>query len=73
MAKRNQASRTDEQSLISAWHFPDLESPSLSTQLLPGQHEALMLLDDSSIAEIFDPRQRDGRAPRKRRAKKGDA
>jgi hypothetical protein len=35
------------------WHFPELAGPDLSEEIVPGQHAAMELLDNFSVAEIF--------------------
>ncbi|PUA78940.1 hypothetical protein [Nocardioides currus] len=47
------ATRRPSRENLSAWWFPDLEGPDLSTEVIPGQHEALKLLNGFSISELF--------------------
>ncbi len=66
MARRREADGTPD---VSAWHFPALEAPDL-TELLTGQHDALMLLDEQTIAQIFDESRRPSRSRRERRRRR---
>ncbi len=54
MSKEKPKHRLDpRERLGSYWHFPELVGPDLSEEVVQGQHAAMELLDDFSIAEIF--------------------